>query len=301
MMKNKGFPYWKYVLPTSQTMFLNLQKQAIKTKVDKGITIVIRSYPEDYMLVDHISNFYTEKIRIECSFNNKPTPMEIYQKVKNEDVYKNMGVLDKREYIYGLTRECNTFNVTFCFYVIKTLVGNNAVILDPSMGWGDRLIAALACHVRTYHGFDPNKKLQIAYKKIVKQLGAKKNQQIVFFDIPFEDSDLPKSYYDLALTSPPYYNLEKYSTDDTQSNIRNDSYKQWVDNFYIPYLTKMVNAVKTNGYIAVYIENITSDGISYPLCDLTFNTMTTLKVMYYTKIGLKIGKAVRYIYIWRKE
>jgi len=302
-MKN-GFPYWKYSIPNAEDMFITLKTQHITTIIEKNIIIVIRRYPEDYIVCDHLSNHFTEQIRITCSFGNYDSPKVVYEKVKNDINYKELDMLHRREYIYSLTKECNTFNVSYCSYILQDLLKDKiteAKVLDPSMGWGDRLIAALANNVNTYHGYDPNKKLHLPYSKIIKLFNINKNKY-KHLAIPFEDAVLPKNFYNLALTSPPYYDLESYSKDNTQSNVKNETYTDWVNSFYRPYIIKMIEAVKEGGYIAIYIENVISNNIKYGLLDLTYDFINKYKphITFYKKIGLKIGNKVRYIHIWQK-
>lgn len=294
-----AFPYWKYSLDSADIMFDHLLNQIILTESTNSDTVVFRTYPEDYTFCDRISDHFTESIRIQCRFADYPTPMEIWTTVKNDPTIKKLSKHDKREHVYSLTKECNTFNPTYCMYIITELVGNNSKILDPSSGWGDRLIASLASKAAIYHGFDPNKLLQKAYKKIIKQFNSSNNEYSVR-PIPFEDSELPINFYDLAITSPPYYNLEQYGSDSMQSIIRYNTYESWLTNFYKPYLQKMIDAVRVNGYIAIYIEDIISNKIKYQLRSVTINYMNNEHLKYYFKIGLKVGKSIRWTLIWQK-
>lgn len=121
-MKRAGFPFWKYSLSPPEVMFEHLQNQTITTYDTNGVTVVVRNYPEDYMKCDHLSNHFTESIRITCTFGTYPSPLVIYKSVKNDKEYKAKTPLDKREYIYSLTKECNTFNVSYCYYLYQTLL-----------------------------------------------------------------------------------------------------------------------------------------------------------------------------------
>lgn len=294
------FPYWEKSLISKEDMFSNLQSQELTVEEDfEGNKIVIRKYPEDYLTVDHISNHFTESIRIHCRFSNFPTPAEIWK--QNKETIKNLSDMDQREYLYNSTRECNTFNDTYCLYIIKTLAPINAKILDPSAGWGNRLIAALAAKAKVYNGFDPNKLLQPAYKKIIKSF----KQSVGTYNvkpIPFEDSILKHNYYDLALTSPPYFSLETYSTDNSQSVVKYPQFNEWITHFYKPYLIKMIDAVRKNGFVAIYVEDININYKKYNLREITNSIMNEKNEMeFYSKIGLKVGTKNRYTLIWKKK
>lgn len=304
MTNKQSFPYWKYSLPPVESMFKQLREQNIITYTNNLSIIVKRQYPQDYLMVDHISNHFTEKIRITCSFNNNKTPLEIYKEYKGQKIYKDLTTnLEKREFIYNKTKECNTFNVSFCYYILSSLLNNNdkkIKMLDPSMGWGDRLIASIAMNIDIYHGYDPNKKLHSSYKKINNMLNINNSKNYKFYPLPFEDSKLTENYYDIALTSPPYFDLEIYSSDDTQSNVKYSNFEDWINIFYKKYLEKMVYSVAINGYIAIYVENIKSNNNIYNLYNITQDIMKTFLTKYYKKIGLSIGNKIRYIHIWQK-
>ena len=41
-------------------------------------------------------------------------------------------------------------------------------------------------------------------------------------------------YYDICITSPPYYNLEIYCDEENQSINKFTDYKRWLENFIEP-------------------------------------------------------------------
>lgn len=295
-----SFPFWSKSLEDPVTMFNNLKSQNLNITEDRyGNKVLERRYPEDYFICDHISNHFTEYERIKCQFGNYTTPIDTWLSIKKE--IKKMNPLEQREFIYSSTKECNTFNVTFCLWIINTLVGIKSKILDPSSGWGDRLIASLASDVELYHGFDPNKKLQKGYKKIIKTLNNNVTNAVIKA-LPFEEAIIKDNFYDIALTSPPYFDLEKYGNDKQQSIIKYSVYTEWLTNFYGPYIIKMINAVKSNGYIVIYIEDVTSNGIRYNMREFTIKTVNESNMLKnHQRMGLQVGRSIRYALIWQKK
>lgn len=301
-----SFPFWSKSLIPAETMFQNLKTQDLLITEDQyGNKVLERKYPDDYFTCDHLSNHFTEYERIKCQFGTYTTPADTWTSLKKDKAVKKMTPFEQRELVYSSTRECNTFNVTFCLWLINTLVGPKATILDPSSGWGDRLIAALASDAKVYDGFDPNKNLQKGYKKIIKTFNAKNpkdNTDASVKALPFEESKLPNDFYDIALTSPPYFDLEKYGTDSNQSVVKNPSYNEWLTNFYYVYIMKMLTSVKSGGYIVIYIEDVTSNGVRYNMRDFTIKTVNDSGLIKnHTRMGLKVGKAIRYALVWQKK
>lgn len=295
-----AFPFWSKSLENPKVMFNNLIEQPmIITRDDSGNNVLIRKYPEDYILCDHISNHFTEYERINCQFGNYDTPLEAWNKIKKDKQIKGLSYLDKRELVYSNTKECNTFNVTFCLWLITSYTNNDAIILDPSSGWGDRLIAALASNALIYDGFDPNKKLQKGYKNIIKTLN--KDTVASVKPIPFEEAIVKSNYYNIAITSPPYFDLEKYGTDTNQSIIKYPTYQDWLNKFYRVYILKMVSSLKSGGHLIIYIEDVVSNGTKYNMREFTIKTVEETNLLKdFTKLGLKVGKVIRYALIWEK-
>jgi len=117
-------------------------------------------------------------------------------------------------------------------------------ILDPCAGWGGRMIGAASVGA-FYHGFEPSTKTYNGLLKLGEFLKLFKTG----FDfkiecLPFEDADI-KEKYDVALTSPPYYDTELYSAEETNSCNRYKDYNSWCNGFYIPMIKKVLQHVET--------------------------------------------------------
>lgn len=120
---------------------------------------------------------------------------------------------------------------------------NAKTILDPCAGWGGRMIGAASIG-SFYHGFEPSTR---TYRGLV-QLGNFLKTFRNGFDfrienIPFEDAELSK-HYDFALTSPPYYDTEIYSDEETNSCNRYKDYSEWETGFYLPMIKNVISHTK---------------------------------------------------------
>ena len=108
-------------------------------------------------------------------------------------------------------------------------------VLDFSAGWGDRLAGFYASlNTELYVGLDPRVENHPIYHKQAqyydKLLTMFENQKKVFFhDSPAEDFDYSEynDTFDIVFTSPPYFNVERYSYDDTQSWVRYKTIGDW--------------------------------------------------------------------------
>ncbi len=145
---------------------------------------------------------------------------------------------------------------------------------DPSMGWGGRLLGALSVRDDVqvkYIGTDPNtdnigryKKLEKLYKENVAKGG--------MFEIPHNETDLYclgsevihentefqkyKGMLDFAFTSPPYFEKEQYSQEETQSFKKFPKYDLWVQGFLRPTIKTICEYLAHNRYAVWNIADV---------------------------------------------
>lgn len=138
------------------------------------------------------------------------------------------------------------------------------VILDFSMGWGDRLAGFYASDFgKKYIGLDPRKENHPIYRQ-QEEFYKKHNgffehdRETEFHCEPAEDFDFSpyENSVDLIFTSPPYFNVEKYSDDNTQSWVRYKEIDDWNENFLHKALGKMIPTLKNGGRMAINISDV---------------------------------------------
>jgi len=140
-------------------------------------------------------------------------------------------------------------------------------ILDFSMGWGDRLAGFYASETGVrYIGIDPRKENYNIYEKQVdfyeKHNGFFEHDRVAEFHmVPAEDFDYSpyENKVDLIFTSPPYFNVEKYSDDNTQSWVRYKNIDVWNEHFLHKALGKMIPTLKSGGIMAINISDVYSN------------------------------------------
>ena len=134
-----------------------------------------------------------------------------------------------------------------------------AKILDPCHGWGGRLVGALLADVETYTGVDPSNDAHEGVVKIAKAFGKYGDTKINIIQKCFEDTDLEEETFDFALTSPPYFDVEKYEGENT-SHKRYPKYDLWRDGFFKTLISKTYKALKDGGTFCLQVGSQ-----SYPL------------------------------------
>jgi hypothetical protein len=137
-------------------------------------------------------------------------------------------------------------------------------VLDFSAGWGDRLAGFYACG-KKYIGIDPNTNNHLSYIH-QKQFYTfhrtffEHYKEAEFYCEPAEDFDFSRfeNYFDTVFTSPPYFNTEKYSDEDTQSYKRYRTIEEWNKNFLHKTIENIIPSMKKYGILAINIADVYS-------------------------------------------
>ena len=127
-------------------------------------------------------------------------------------------------------------------------------VLDPTMGWGGRMIGAIVIPDLKYIGFDTNTDLIKPYKQMVKDLKISKRVKLFFKDS--SKSDFSKFDYDMVFTSPPYYNNNKLIEQYENMTIYDDK-EEWYEKFFHPVFSNAYNHMKKGGHFCI---NTNTDG-----------------------------------------
>lgn len=144
-------------------------------------------------------------------------------------------------------------------------------VLDPCAGWGGRMLGAVAYGAH-YTAFEPNTTTYSNLQQIVNFLRIQ-NQVTLICD----DARNMKKYaiqpVDMVLTSPPYFDLEVYTHEDTQSITRTSTYREWADGFL-------------RDIIALGLEHLSPNGVScWNVGKVRGHDMNDDVLQYHTEFG----------------
>ena len=137
-------------------------------------------------------------------------------------------------------------------------------VLDISAGWGDRLCGFMASEKgEHYVGIDPRKENHPIYEQQA-EFYKKHNgffetdKKATFHCSPAEDMDYSEytDYFDIVFSSPPYFNVERYSYDDTQSWVRYNNIDAWNKLFLHKTIEKVWPTIRKGGYLAINIADV---------------------------------------------
>jgi hypothetical protein len=171
-------------------------------------------------------------------------------------------------------------------------------ILDFSAGWGDRLAGFYASECGEYYlGIDPRKENHSIYEK-QKEFYSKHNglfeidKDCEFIESPAEDVEYDgyTEIFDTVFTSPPYFSVERYSYDDTQSWVRYKEIDDWNVKFLQKTIKKLWYSVRSGGYLLVNISDVYS-GKWLEICNPMNDFLSTFSDSEYKGcIGMEMAK-----------
>lgn len=127
-------------------------------------------------------------------------------------------------------------------------------VLDPCAGWGGRLVGFLASDATEYDGTDASP-YQCEGDKLIYdtfQDVTQGEKQVSITCSPFEKRTLRNDYFDMAITSPPYFDTEKYIGGE-QSRETSANYEQWRSTFYRVLIQKTFDALKSGGIFCLQV------------------------------------------------
>lgn len=133
-------------------------------------------------------------------------------------------------FCFGLTK-----NTMFRPHLAKMICDyyKPAIVLDPCGGWGGRMLGVVASGAK-YIAYEPN-------TETYKHLGELASFLDIQDKVELYNEDAGRVVFpahDLVLTSPPYYNLEIYSSEETQSENQFNSYERWLNEWLAPLARK---------------------------------------------------------------
>lgn len=245
-----------------------------------------------------VSDHFTQLQRMKCSSNTK-SPYEVWnEKGKLRTFLRPLFTLEgiikshvDSGVIYNGLRFDGYMASQFKPSVVKSIykVFGARKVLDLSMGWGDRLVGFLASEATSYVGIDPNTALHPLYEGIRDYCATDKETE--FICAPAEDADLGDHRFDLVFTSPPYFDRERYSDEDTQSWKRYPTDQEWLEGFLFRALKNAWDHLEEGGRIVINISDVKIGKDDYKIvCVPMLEYMESLGAIYEGIIGYKLKK-----------
>ena len=195
-------------------------------------------------------------------------------------------------------------------HLCPVLWGN---VYDYSAGYGGRLLG-ISCSNMSYNylGIDPNTetiKYLNYFNEILDEAVGFKGTIVQNVSEEYKPNDI-----DLAFSSPPYFNLEKYSDEETQCMVRYRTLDEWFSGYAEPTVENIYNSLNQDGIFATNIADYKTYGKKeYKVVDdwitlserIGFRHVGTIKMMLNTRPGVgnnKLAGREKFegVYVFRK-
>lgn len=235
----------------------------------------INSYKNgDGKLQKTLNQFFEELVFESCGRGSSVSPMdvllddakiaEIFEYIKTKpNFYKGTDIQNLKSYFRNAVswvRKVANFDPKQA-RLIQNRYNNDKKsinVLDTSAGFGSRMSAALLSG-NNYCGIDPNQKLfaeLVKYGDFIKKNKLSDNFYLLLNTGSEVFHERLVSKFDISFTSPPYFNLEKYSSEQFASTKNYDNYEYWVKDFVIPTVRNTYLYLKVGGHAMINIKNI---------------------------------------------
>lgn len=226
----------------------NIDVNHISAQSTVGLNIIKRNMTHLYDVKNYkgmsISNLWSKEILEKVLRINRKTHSSTYI----SEIIRQIG------FVAG-TSKVTIYRPLLTKRIVEFFGATN--ILDPCIGWGGRMLGSVCVPGVKYTGFEPCVKTYEGLCRIRDSLSLVDNTTI--YNLPAEVGlESLHQEYDMILTSPPYYNLEIYSDENTQSH-NYGSYEAWVDKFLRPVITMAISKLVSGGKSCWSVKNFKTD------------------------------------------
>lgn len=253
--RREGFPYFPTNIGYRQARFeelmeadvLNILRNNVLTRTQHGINLAWSYFPHAF--------------EVECS--DMLSPMQafnddaIFRKIIVKACKLGDSISDST--IRGLLRLFSGVQAVSNFRptaaaAIYNHYAPKGTVWDMSGGWGGRMLGAIKSQLKHYIATEPSSKTFKGLNELAADF-CNKGQRITVFQKGSEVYKPEKGYLDLCFTSPPYFNLEKYSNEVTQSFKKYTTKNDWVDGFLLQTIEHCHFGLKKSGYMLINIAD----------------------------------------------
>ncbi len=253
--RENGFPYYSTNIEIRKKQFEQLKKFDYNKLFDGDM---IKQSMHGLALA---WSYFPHAFNVRC--NSKITPYEafmddlIFMKVIRKRLQmgtymSDSGIL-KMLKIYTNVQGVSNFRPTAaaCIY---NKYAKNGVVWDMSGGWGGRLLGAIIGGVNTYIATEPSIETYNGLIKLSDDFHG--NTDCWIYNMGSEDYKPHKNSLDLCFTSPPYFDLEKYADEESQSYIKYNTKKEWIDGFLLQTFNNCYYGLKSDGHMLINIADV---------------------------------------------
>ncbi len=255
-----GFPYYHIKSGSEIKNILKLLDVADISKQiqDEKIFQRVSSVGSD-LASSYFPHMWAAKIHGKRSvYNNYSDSIRFKRVIKN--VFKHRKILTeasiRSELRHGST--VHNFKPLIAKTVYDLYCPTGGSVFDYSSGYGGRLLGAYVSKISKYIGTDPCEQTFFGLRKLNRRLQKYiPNKEVQIFNNCSEDPTWFGQIepVDLCFSSPPYFDAEKYSDEETQSYKRFPNFDSWINGFLSPMISNCNSILKEDGYFIINIAD----------------------------------------------
>ena len=285
--RSTGFPFYRLTPAEKYKQLQNL------LRFDHSRTIAGKTVEQKMHGLALAWSYFPHAWSVRC--NDMKTPIEVFEcdsdfrraivkRLKYGTGRITDAAIRKAVRTFSGAQAVSNFRPTAAAAIYHTfLPASGGTVWDMSSGYGGRLLGAMACsHVSRYIGTDPCPATMDGLRSMAMELG-RDNLKINLNEIGSEEFSPESSSLDVAFTSPPYFNAEKYGNEPTQSYLKYPERTEWLHGFVGGTLENCRRGLKPTGRLIINIANVKS----YPTLERDFVTMAVAG-------GWKLERTLRY-------
>lgn len=203
------------------------------------------------------------------------------------------------------------FNPCRAKAIYQRFAPQGSVVYDFSAGYGGRMLGALSSLESnyTYVGCEPNKNTAYNLNRLGQYIEkvSKRTDSYKIYNECSETLRLEPNSIDFAFSCPPYYILERYSTEATQSTIKYPEYNAWLNNYAYQTLCNVRDALKPGSLMCFILPGCMSYAyskyyIANDWCKLAEQAGFTFCKKYPIRtMSRKSSEDAEALYVFRKE
>ncbi len=253
--RKEGFPYYNLSVEDQLKQIKQMNKYFETNKVIRGDTI-----HQTMHCLGTAWTYFPHSWDIVCS--GKRTPMEVFsddtlfmkaisKRLKRGTYVTDSGIRKELKTTTG-SQGVSNFRPSASRAIYDKYAGDG-LVYDPSCGFGGRLIGAISSpKVKTYIGCEPSSR---TYRGLIEMSRMLAKETVVELNTSGSEDYVLEQLVDLAFTSPPYFNTEIYSDEETQSCNKFPEYIDWLDGYLHKTILNTIDHVKSGGYLIINIAN----------------------------------------------
>jgi len=276
-----GYPYRRWSSAQFDGYLERIRERApavdSNSVIDGGSSVGLRLLNAFHPSIDHINR------------KGAKSPVEVF----NDPVARRGAIIDQIRYGNRLSpggirsaltetsgsTQISSFRPTIAYALIKHYGASS--LLDPCAGWGGRMVGAIAAGI-SYVGIDPSAGTIAGNEGFLVELSRSitPEQPVALLNECAEDvlgSNRDIGKFDLVFTSPPYFDLEHYSTDPRQSYLRYPNLELWSREFLQVMLEGSASRLNSGGRVGIN----------------TFDKLSEVVLTAADKVGLTLVETLR--------